>query len=118
MSKKNLDQHGRFRGIYVGFRVSEEESREINLLVAFSGMNKQDYIISRLQNKEMTVTGNPRVFIGLKKEMKKIIQELSRVTTDVELKDDHYDRLKDILDMYQSAVSDKETVILKKVEDK
>lgn len=118
MSKKNLDQHGRFRGVTVGFRVSEEESREINLLVAFSGMNKQDYIISRLRNKEMRITGNPRVFIGLKKEMKKIMQELSRILQDVDLKDDHYERLKDILDMYQSTVSDTETTILKNEKDK
>lgn len=48
MSAKNLDPKGRFRSKTIGFRVSPEEDRKINLAVSISGLTKQDYIVKRL----------------------------------------------------------------------
>ena len=48
MSVKSLDREGRWRDTTVGFRVSEEENERINQLAALSGMTKQAFIISRL----------------------------------------------------------------------
>ena len=45
---KNLDYKGRWRNKTVAFRVSEEEAKLIDDLVALSGLTKQDYIIRRL----------------------------------------------------------------------
>ena len=42
MSAKNSDEHGRFRNITVGFRVSPEENEQINIAVALSGLPKQE----------------------------------------------------------------------------
>ena len=39
-------------------------------------MTKQEYIIRRLQEKEVVVTGNPRVYKALKNELAKVLNEL------------------------------------------
>ena len=59
---KNLDYKGRWRNKTVAFRVSEEEAKLIDDLVALSGLTKQDYIIRRLQCRDVVVQGNPRVY--------------------------------------------------------
>ena len=69
MSVKSLDKKNRFRSKTVAFRVSPEEWEEIERLVALSGMSKQDYIMDRLQNKEMIIQANPRVVKALKNEI-------------------------------------------------
>ena len=45
----------------VGFRVSPEEAREIDARGALAGLTKQDYILRRLANREVTVHPNVRV---------------------------------------------------------
>lgn len=61
LSAKALDTHGRWRNITVAFRVSPEEDSQIETLVGLSGLTKQDYIMSRLLNRDVVVKGNPRV---------------------------------------------------------
>ena len=48
MSAKNRDNHKRYRATTVGFRVSPEESKQIDFAVSLSGITKQDYIVSKL----------------------------------------------------------------------
>ncbi len=72
MTKKALDRKNRWRSKTVAFRVSPEEWNEIERLVKLSGMSKQEYIMNRLQDKEMNITANPRVVKALKEEMKEI----------------------------------------------
>ena len=62
MSAKNLDSKGRFRARTIGFRVSPEEDRQINIAVSLSGLTKQDYIVKRLLCRDVVVQGNPRVY--------------------------------------------------------
>lgn len=45
-------------------------------------MTKQDYIIRRLQEKEVVVVGNPRVYKALKNELVKVLDELQRIDAD------------------------------------
>ena len=66
MSLKNCDMKGRWRSKTVAFRVSPEEDAKIERLVALSGLTKQDYIVKRLQNKDIIVIGNPRVHKALR----------------------------------------------------
>ena len=73
MSAKNLDQRGRFRSKIVAFRVSPEEDELIEKAVHLSGLTKQDFIIKRLQNKEVVVQGNPKVFKALKDELREVL---------------------------------------------
>lgn len=79
MSEKNIDVKGRFRSVTVGFRMSPEEADLLNRLVKISGMNKQDYLIDRALQTEITVISNPRVYIGLKRELTKLCEELNRI---------------------------------------
>ena len=76
---KNLDYKGRWRNKTVGFRVSEEEAKLIDTQVALSGLTKQDYIIRRLQCRDVVVQGNPRVYKALRNQMADIYEELKRL---------------------------------------
>lgn len=76
---KNLDYRGRWRNKTVAFRVSEEEAKLIDKCVALSGLTKQDYIVRRLQCREVVVQGSPRVYKALKNQMAEIYGELKRL---------------------------------------
>lgn len=76
---KSLDYKGRWRNKTVAFRVSEEEAKLIDNQVALSGLTKQDYIIRRLQRRDVVVQGNPRVYKALRNQMADIYEELKRL---------------------------------------
>ena len=79
MSVKSLDKHNRWRSITVGFRVSPEEAKQLDIAVALSGLTKQDYILNRLMNKDVVVQGNPKVYIALKRQLEEVLGELERL---------------------------------------
>lgn len=81
MSQKSRDQKNRWRNKTVGFRVSPEEWDEIERLVRLSGMSKQDYIMHRLQDTQMTIQVNPRVVKALKNEIVALTEELKSLST-------------------------------------
>lgn len=74
-----LDYKGRWRNKTVAFRVSEEEAKLLDDLVALSGLTKQEYIMRRLLNRDVVVQGNPRVYKALKNQMERIYEELKRM---------------------------------------
>ena len=47
--------------------------------MALSGLTKQDYIIRRLQCRDVVVQGNPRVYKALRNQMADIYEELKRL---------------------------------------
>ena len=73
MSKKNVDQKGRFRNKIISCRESEEEAKLLKRRVLLSGLTKQDYIINSILGKEIAVYGNPYVFRSLHDELMKLI---------------------------------------------
>ena len=77
--ERTLDYEGRWRNHTVAFRVSDEESKLLNDLVALSGLTKQDYITRRLLCRDVVVQGNPRVYKALKNQMLAIYEELKRL---------------------------------------
>lgn len=77
--ERTLDTKGRWRNRTVGFRVSEEEAKMIDRMVALSGLTKQEYILRKLMDWEVTVQGNPRVYKVLKNQMQQIFDELKRL---------------------------------------
>ena len=85
---KNLDNNGRWRSRTVSFRVSEEEAKLINDCVALSGLTKQDYIVRRLQCRDVVVQGNPRVYKALRNQMADIYEELKRLERGSEVNDE------------------------------
>lgn len=81
MSLKNLDHKGRWRTKTVAFRVSTEEDEQIETAVRLSGLTKQDYIIRRLQSREIVVVGNPRVYKALRNQLIAVLGELQRIAS-------------------------------------
>ena len=79
--ERSLDYKGRWRNYTVAFRVSDEEAKLLNDLVALSGLTKQEYIIRRLTCRDVVVQGNPRVYKALKNRMAAIHEELKRLET-------------------------------------
>ena len=79
MSEKNLDRHGRWRNVTIAFRVTKEEYKAINEVVALSGYSKQDYITNKLLNRDVVVIKNPRVHKALREKMTEIHAELQRI---------------------------------------
>ena len=59
--------------------VSPEEDELIETLVRLSGLTKQEYIVRRLQEKEIVVVGNPRVYKALRNQMAEIYEELKHL---------------------------------------
>ena len=79
MSAKSLDSKGRWRSKTISFRMSPEEDLQLEAFARLSGMTKQDYIISRLLNREVVVQGNPRVYKALRNELANVLDELQRI---------------------------------------
>ena len=79
MSLKVYDGQGRWRNKTVAFRVSPAENAQLEKAVVLSGLTKQDYIIRRLQCRDVVVQGSPRVYKALRNQMAEIHAELSRL---------------------------------------
>ena len=95
MSLKNRDEHNRWRNKTIAFRVSPEESEQIERYVKLSGLTKQDYITRRLTHKDVVVQGNPRVFKALRNQLAEVLAELQRIETG----DTANDELLDLIEM-------------------
>ncbi|MGN0656621.1 MAG: plasmid mobilization protein [Ruminiclostridium sp.] len=78
MSAKSLDPKGRFRGKIVSFRCSEEENAALDVAAQLSGLTKQDYIISRILQRDIIVQPNPRVYKALKDRLELVLTELKK----------------------------------------
>ena len=93
MSAKNRDEHGRFRNITVGFRVSPEENEQINTAVALSGLAKQEYCYRKCLNRDIVVQGNPRVYKALRDQLAAVLDELKRIEAAGEIRDELYENI-------------------------
>ena len=79
MSHKNLDRKNRWRSKTVAFRVSPEESAQLDTAVRLSGLTKQDYITDRLLCRAVVVQGNPKVYKALRDQLAAILDQLRRI---------------------------------------
>ena len=79
MSLKANDSQGRWRNKTVAFRISPEEDAQLETAVELSGLTKQDYIIRRLQCRDIVVIGNPRVYKALRNQLAAVLEELQRI---------------------------------------
>lgn len=93
MSAKNRDEHGRFRNITVGFRVSPEENEQLNTAVALSGLPKQEYCYRKCLNRDIVVQGNPRVYKALRDQLAAVLDELKRIEAAGDIRDELYENI-------------------------
>lgn len=63
----------------IAFRVTKEMNERLNLMVAMSGLTKQDYIMSKLCDTEITVVPSPRALKALRDEMREVCKQLNRL---------------------------------------
>ncbi|MCM1009067.1 MAG: hypothetical protein NC485_14360 [Ruminococcus flavefaciens] len=75
---KNNDPKGRFRGKTIAFRMSPEENEQLETFVRISGLTKQDYIISRVLQRDIVVQGNPRTYKALKDQLTAVLEKLEQ----------------------------------------
>lgn len=94
MSLKNLDCKNHWRNKTVAFRVSPEEDEEIETAVRLSGLTKQDYIIRRLQDRQIVVVGNPRVYKALRNQLATVLEELQRINMGEQIDDELMDTIR------------------------
>lgn len=97
---KTFDKRGRWRNVTVAFRVSPEESEDLNMRVKLSGLTKQDYIVKRLSERDIIVQGNTRVFKALRNQMSAILAELQRIEKYSDITDDFLDTLNLVAETY------------------
>ena len=95
MSVRVYDGQGRWRNKTVAFRISPEEDAQLEAAVAMSGLTKQDYIIRRLQCRDVVVHGNPRVYKALRNQLAAVLEELRRIAAGEKINED----LMDTIDM-------------------
>lgn len=93
MSLKVYDRQGRWRNKTVAFRISPEEDEQLETSVRLSGLTKQDYIIRRLQDREVVVQGNPRVYKALRNELAAVLVELGRIEAGAGVDEDLLDTI-------------------------
>ncbi len=77
MSERNNDRSGRWRNKTIAFRMSEEEAVQLDILVSISGLTKQDYITSKLLNREVRVIPSSRIQLNLQSTMRQLLDRLS-----------------------------------------
>jgi hypothetical protein len=59
--------------------MSPDEDAQLERAVALSGLTKQDYIIRRLECRDVVVHGNPRVYKALRNQLDAVLTELQRI---------------------------------------
>ncbi|MBO4591053.1 MAG: hypothetical protein J5684_00630 [Eubacterium sp.] len=81
MSEKNLDKKNRWRNVIVAFRVSPEESDEINRRYKLCGYRlKQDYLLDSVLYQKVVAKGNPLMLVQFRKTLQSIEMNLERLT--------------------------------------
>lgn len=107
MSAKSRDKHGRWRSRTVAFRASEDEIKAIDEAVALSGLTKQEYIITKLENRDVVIVGNPRVFKALKEKMESIYTELLRINSASEINEQFLETINLVSKIYDGMTNTK-----------
>lgn len=105
MSEKSLDRKGRWRHTIVAFRVSDAENDQINDAVALSGHTKQEYIVSKLLNRDVVVEKSPKTFKALNDKMNEILSELHRIQSSGELSEDLLEKIEYVTYIYSKTSS-------------
>lgn len=91
MSAKVNDNKNRWRSKTVAFRMSPEEAEQLDILAKLSGLAKQDYLIHRVLQQDVIVTGNPRVYKMLRDQLAAVLDELKRLESVSEEQDELFD---------------------------
>lgn len=102
MSKKNLDKKNRWRNVVVAFRMSKEESEELDNRVKMCGFrSKQDYLIQSSLYQKIVVVGNPLMLLNFRKNLQNIEAELKRIQSGSDVDEDLFTPIRTMLEIMQ-----------------
>lgn len=90
----------RKRTISKAFRVSPEENERIELLAKAAGVTQQEYIMTKLEDKEFTIVPDVRTFKMLRDEMRAVVGELSRLRNTGDLGEELEARVELLCDLF------------------
>lgn len=85
---KVFDKKGRWRNKIISFRMSPEESSDLDIRVRLSGLTKQEYMVRRLLERDVVVQPNTRVFKALRNQMTEILTELRQIENHASVDDE------------------------------
>lgn len=88
MTCKKKDDHNRYRSRTIGFRCSPEENEMINIAVSLSGLEKQEYIVSKLLDRTIVVQGNCKIHRAVYDRLGEVLEELRRIETGGQIDDE------------------------------
>ncbi len=94
------DEKGRLRNKTVAFRASPEEYDEIHMLSEISGMSKQDYLLARARQRDVTVHPNIRIQKYLEKYLVEVRDELRRLS-DIPMESAVLTKLSELLEIIE-----------------
>lgn len=93
-----VEDKNRWRNKNVGFRCSPEEGIEIDKRWKMCGFcTKQDYILECLLHPYLIARGNPMMLISIRKELKEISVELSRIDDASEIDEELFTPIRTML---------------------
>lgn len=80
MTQKNRDDKNRWRSVTIAFRMSPEESEELNNRVKLCGFRtKQDYLIQSVLHQKVEVKGNPLMLVQFRRNLRQIERQLEQI---------------------------------------
>ncbi|MBO4912469.1 MAG: hypothetical protein J5504_07065, partial [Butyrivibrio sp.] len=85
---------------------SPEENARINEAVKLAGITKQDFITSKLLNRDVIVAKSPRTFKALRDKMDQIVTELHRIESAGECTEDLLETIAYITNIYTNTKED------------
>lgn len=115
MPNKKTDKKNRWRNVVVAFRVSPEESMELDNRVKLSGyQSKQDYLLHSVLHQKIVAVGNPLMMLQFRKNLQHIENELSRINRKTELDEELLTPIRTMLDILKgfelSAMDNREEI--------
>lgn len=87
----------------VGFRMSQEESEELDNRVKLSGyQSKQDYLIQSVLYQKIVAVGNPLMMVQFRKNLQHIESELERINQASEMDEELLTPIRTMLEILQA----------------
>lgn len=112
MSEKNRDDKNRWRSVTVGFRMSPEESAELNNRVKLCGFrSKQDYLIQSALHQKINVVGNPLMLVQFRQNLQRIERELLRINEVSEMDEELLTPIRSMLEILEGFENGKGSAV-------
>ena len=80
--------------------MSPEERADLDIRVSLSGLTKQEYMVSRLLERDMIVQPNSRIYKALRNQMTEILNELRRIENGANVDDELLAAIKTVAETY------------------